>query len=130
MSLAQVVDGTTKTLMLSENLHAMSYVYQPKTNPAGGYVVQPFVRIQRHNGYQNMPPEHERFPDFVENGLGKTDWFPPCNQNTTQKSSDHVPPDERPIAISHVRHHERYNGGANGSSRFVQGQQRKLHILR
>jgi prepilin-type N-terminal cleavage/methylation domain-containing protein/prepilin-type processing-associated H-X9-DG protein len=35
MSLAQVVDGTTKTLMLSENLHTMSWVYEPKT-PLGG----------------------------------------------------------------------------------------------
>src|SRR4051812_33364385 len=33
MSLAQVVDGTTKTLMLSENLHAMSWAYQPTPSP-------------------------------------------------------------------------------------------------
>ena len=37
MSLAQVVDGTTKTLMLSENIHAISWVYQPKSN-TNGYV--------------------------------------------------------------------------------------------
>jgi prepilin-type N-terminal cleavage/methylation domain-containing protein len=37
MSLAQVVDGTTKTLMLSENLHAMSWCYQP-TSGTNGYV--------------------------------------------------------------------------------------------
>ena len=37
MSLAQVVDGTTKTLMLSENLHAMSWAYQPTSGP-NGYV--------------------------------------------------------------------------------------------
>ena len=35
MSLAQVVDGTTKTLMLSENLHTMSWVYEPKTGSTG-----------------------------------------------------------------------------------------------
>jgi prepilin-type N-terminal cleavage/methylation domain-containing protein/prepilin-type processing-associated H-X9-DG protein len=37
MSLAQVVDGTTKTLMLSENLHAMSWVYEP-TSTSAGYI--------------------------------------------------------------------------------------------
>jgi prepilin-type N-terminal cleavage/methylation domain-containing protein/prepilin-type processing-associated H-X9-DG protein len=39
MSLAQVIDGTTKTLMLSENLHTMAWCYQPTFNPNGsGYV--------------------------------------------------------------------------------------------
>ncbi len=33
MSLAQIVDGTTKTLMLSENLHAISWAYQPTPGP-------------------------------------------------------------------------------------------------
>jgi prepilin-type N-terminal cleavage/methylation domain-containing protein/prepilin-type processing-associated H-X9-DG protein len=37
MSLAQVVDGTTKTLMLSENLHALYWCYEP-TSSGGGYV--------------------------------------------------------------------------------------------
>jgi prepilin-type N-terminal cleavage/methylation domain-containing protein len=37
MSLAQVVDGTTKTLMLSENIHAMFWCYEP-TSTATGYV--------------------------------------------------------------------------------------------
>jgi prepilin-type N-terminal cleavage/methylation domain-containing protein len=37
MSLAQVVDGTTKTLMLSENLHALYWCYQPLST-ANGYV--------------------------------------------------------------------------------------------
>jgi prepilin-type N-terminal cleavage/methylation domain-containing protein/prepilin-type processing-associated H-X9-DG protein len=37
MSLAQVVDGTTKTLMLSENLHALYWCYQPLSS-ANGYV--------------------------------------------------------------------------------------------
>ncbi len=37
MSLAQVPDGTTKTLMLSENIHAMSWAYQPTSGP-NGYV--------------------------------------------------------------------------------------------
>lgn len=36
MSLAQVVDGTTKTLMLSENIHTMSWCYQPTSS--NGYV--------------------------------------------------------------------------------------------
>ena len=38
MSLAQVVDGTTKTLMLSENLHALYWCYEPASSAAGGYV--------------------------------------------------------------------------------------------
>jgi len=38
MSLAQVVDGTTKTLMLSENLHSMYWCYEPKSSTSGGYV--------------------------------------------------------------------------------------------
>lgn len=39
MSLSQVQtgDGTTRTLMLSENLHAMSWVYDPKTS-TNGYI--------------------------------------------------------------------------------------------
>jgi prepilin-type N-terminal cleavage/methylation domain-containing protein len=37
MSLAQVIDGTTKTLMLSENIHTLSWVYQP-TSTTNGYV--------------------------------------------------------------------------------------------
>jgi prepilin-type N-terminal cleavage/methylation domain-containing protein/prepilin-type processing-associated H-X9-DG protein len=36
MSLAQVVDGTTKTLMLSENLHALYWTYEAINGPAGG----------------------------------------------------------------------------------------------
>ena len=36
MSLAQVLDGTTKTLMLSENLHALYWCYEP-TSTANGY---------------------------------------------------------------------------------------------
>jgi prepilin-type processing-associated H-X9-DG protein len=38
MSLAQVVDGTTKTLMLSENLHALYWCFEPQSAAAGGYV--------------------------------------------------------------------------------------------
>jgi prepilin-type processing-associated H-X9-DG protein len=38
MSLAQVVDGTTKTLMLAENLHTLYWCYEPKTGTNGGYV--------------------------------------------------------------------------------------------
>jgi prepilin-type N-terminal cleavage/methylation domain-containing protein len=39
MSLAQVVDGTTKTLMLSENLHALYWCFEPKAASNGsGYV--------------------------------------------------------------------------------------------
>jgi prepilin-type N-terminal cleavage/methylation domain-containing protein/prepilin-type processing-associated H-X9-DG protein len=37
MSLAQVFDGTTKTLMLSENLHALYWCYEPLST-ANGYV--------------------------------------------------------------------------------------------
>jgi prepilin-type N-terminal cleavage/methylation domain-containing protein/prepilin-type processing-associated H-X9-DG protein len=37
MSLAQVIDGTTKTLMLSENLHTVSWAYEP-TTAASGYI--------------------------------------------------------------------------------------------
>jgi prepilin-type N-terminal cleavage/methylation domain-containing protein len=37
MSLAQVVDGTTKTLMLSENLHALYWCFEPMPT-ASGYV--------------------------------------------------------------------------------------------
>jgi hypothetical protein len=35
MSLAQVVDGTTKTLMLSENLHALFWTYEAVPGAAG-----------------------------------------------------------------------------------------------
>lgn len=35
MSLAQVVDGTTKTLMLSENLHALYWCYEPQSTDKG-----------------------------------------------------------------------------------------------
>jgi prepilin-type N-terminal cleavage/methylation domain-containing protein/prepilin-type processing-associated H-X9-DG protein len=40
MSLAQVVDGTTKTLMLSENLHTLYWCYEPVNSTSGtaGYV--------------------------------------------------------------------------------------------
>jgi prepilin-type N-terminal cleavage/methylation domain-containing protein/prepilin-type processing-associated H-X9-DG protein len=38
MSLAQVLDGTTKTLMLSENLHTLYWCYDPQVGPNGGYV--------------------------------------------------------------------------------------------
>jgi prepilin-type processing-associated H-X9-DG protein len=37
MSLAQILDGTTKTLMLSENLHAWYWCYDPKSQ-ASGYI--------------------------------------------------------------------------------------------
>ncbi len=38
MSLAQVVDGTTKTLMLSENLHTLYWCYEPVAAASGnGY---------------------------------------------------------------------------------------------
>jgi prepilin-type N-terminal cleavage/methylation domain-containing protein/prepilin-type processing-associated H-X9-DG protein len=37
MSLAQVVDGTTKTLMLSENLHTLYWCFEP-TSGTNGYV--------------------------------------------------------------------------------------------
>jgi prepilin-type N-terminal cleavage/methylation domain-containing protein/prepilin-type processing-associated H-X9-DG protein len=36
MSLAQVVDGTTKTLMLSENLHALYWCFEPIASTTGG----------------------------------------------------------------------------------------------
>jgi len=35
MSLAQVVDGTTKTIMLSENLHTLYWCYDPQSTPTG-----------------------------------------------------------------------------------------------
>jgi len=35
MSLAQVVDGTTKTLMLSENLHALYWCFEPTSTTEG-----------------------------------------------------------------------------------------------
>jgi len=38
MSLAQIVDGTTKTLMLAENLHTFYWCYEPQTSSGGGYV--------------------------------------------------------------------------------------------
>ena len=39
MSLAQVLDGTTKTLMLSENLHALYWCFEPVQSTTGsGYV--------------------------------------------------------------------------------------------
>jgi prepilin-type N-terminal cleavage/methylation domain-containing protein/prepilin-type processing-associated H-X9-DG protein len=39
MSLAQVVDGTTKTLMLSENLHTLYWCFEPTTQSGtNGYV--------------------------------------------------------------------------------------------
>jgi prepilin-type processing-associated H-X9-DG protein len=37
MSLAQILDGTTKTLMLSENLHTLFWCYEPIT-ATNGYV--------------------------------------------------------------------------------------------
>ncbi len=46
MSLAQVVDGTTKTLMLTENLHALYWCYEPIQSPSGnGYVQNDFSSI-------------------------------------------------------------------------------------
>jgi prepilin-type N-terminal cleavage/methylation domain-containing protein/prepilin-type processing-associated H-X9-DG protein len=35
MSLAQIIDGTTKTLMLSENLHALYWCYEPVSTSNG-----------------------------------------------------------------------------------------------
>jgi prepilin-type N-terminal cleavage/methylation domain-containing protein len=38
MSMSQVTDGTTKTLMFSENMHTFFYTFGPPTQTANGYV--------------------------------------------------------------------------------------------
>lgn len=65
MSLAQVVDGTTKTLMLSENLHTLYWCYEPVTAPSGSGYAQ--------NDASSVPDTKDVFGFIWKNAPGVND---------------------------------------------------------
>ncbi len=104
MSLAQVVDGTTKTLMLSENLHTLYWCFQPLSTDNGyvqndaalvpdtkhmfGFVWKnhpgPNDRINGDNNYdKEKPPEEANPPNpqgtFSSASLYETYGYPSSN---------------------------------------------------
>jgi type II secretory pathway pseudopilin PulG len=65
MSFAQVQDGTSKTLLLSENLHTIYWTYGAATSPTGQGYVQPnsMIRDTKHLFgfiWKNTPSQIER----------------------------------------------------------------------
>jgi type II secretory pathway pseudopilin PulG len=87
MSFAQVLDGTSKTLLLSENLHTFYWTYGAVTNPATGQgYVQPNSMIPDTKHlfgfiWKNNPTQLERI-----NGDKYYDQNPPPNETSPMES--------------------------------------------
>jgi prepilin-type N-terminal cleavage/methylation domain-containing protein/prepilin-type processing-associated H-X9-DG protein len=122
MSLAQVIDGTTKTLMLAENLHTLYWCFEPKNAAAGGY---------EQNDASTVPDTKDLFGFVWKNHPGVYDRI------NGDKNYDHQTPPEQAnsanpqLAFSDFTKYETYAypssnhpGGVNvafcgGSIRFM-----------